>query len=44
MDEAKRRAARGEMLYQRVGHHDRDADVRQLAAEKDQRVRLRSSS
>ena len=39
MDEAKRRAARGEMPYQRGGPHDRDADVRQLAAEMDQRVR-----
>jgi hypothetical protein len=39
MVEAKRRAARGEMPYQRGGHDDRDAEVRQLAAEMDERVR-----
>jgi hypothetical protein len=39
MGEAKRRAARGEMPDQRGGNHDRDAEVRKLAAEMDQRVR-----
>jgi hypothetical protein len=39
MGEAKRRAMRGEMPHQRGGHYDRDADVRGLAAEMDQRVR-----
>jgi len=38
MGEAKRRAACGEMPYQRGGHYDRDAEVRKLAAEMDQRV------
>lgn len=40
MGEARRRAARGEMPYQqKVGHHDRDVSVRQLAREMDERVR-----
>jgi hypothetical protein len=38
MGEAKRRAARGEMPTQCGGHYDRDAEVRGLAAEMDQRV------
>lgn len=44
MGEAKRRAALGKMPYQRGGHFDRDAAVRKLAAEMDQRVRQLSSS
>lgn len=44
MGEAKRRAALGEMPYQRGGHYDRDAAVRKLAAEMDQRVRQLSAS
>lgn len=44
MGEAKRRAARGEMPQQRGGHHDRDAEVRRLAAEMDQRVRQIAAS
>jgi hypothetical protein len=39
MGEAKRRAALGEMPYQQGGYYDRDATVRKLAAEMDQRVR-----
>jgi hypothetical protein len=39
MGEAKRRASLGEMPGQRGGHFDRDAEVRRLAAEMDQRVR-----
>jgi len=39
MGEAKRRASLGEMQGQRGGHFDRDAEMRRLAAEMDQRVR-----
>jgi hypothetical protein len=44
MGEAKRRAARGEMPYQRGGRNDRDPEVRKLAAEMDQRVRQLTTS